>query len=126
MPPIVRPIRTLETPAGLLIDPGYELRRRDDPWMGTRQPGAFPWDPRNLTEMLNGRAPFGHDGARIVLHHRGHLPCGPLDEYTAAVYRQFSRSEPTPEERRIDPAMYAAHHARYWVTRALEHLGALP
>lgn len=125
-PPIVRRIRVLWTESGPVIDPGYEMRRRDDPWIGSRQPGTFAWDTRNLKEMLHGRAPFGNDGARIVLHHRGHFPCGPIDEYSAVVYRQFSRSDPTPEERRLDLGAFAAHHARYWVTRALAHLGALP
>lgn len=124
--PIVRRIRVYWTADGPVIDPGYETRRKDDPFTGQRQPGAFAWTARNIEEMLHGRAPVGSDGARVMLSHRAHVPHGPLDEWTATVYQQWARSDPTPVERRIDPERFAAHYARYWVTRVLEYLHSLP
>lgn len=125
-PPVVRPARTLQTAYGAVQDPGYEPRRRDDPWIGIRQANIFTWDRRNVVEMLNGRPPWGRDGQKVILHHRAQQPNGPLDEYAASLHQEQSRLMHGEDYTRVDRREFDAQRARYWVSRVLEQLKALP
>jgi hypothetical protein len=124
IPPVVRPPRLLHTKYGTIYDPGYEARRPDDPWIGIRQQNIFKWDKKNIEEMLNGRPPWGHDGKKVILHHRAQQPNGPLDEYSATLHQQQSGLLHGEDYTRIDRQLFDAQRARYWVWRALEHLAA--
>ena len=125
-PAVVRPARTLQTVYGPVRDPGYEPRRNSDPWRGVRQANIFRWNKAAAEEMLRGRPPWGVDGKKVILHHRAQQPNGPLDEYSATMHQQQTGVMHDQDYSLIDRKKFDGQRARYWVSRALEHLKAQP
>ena len=120
---VVRPPRMLTTPnGGRVLDPGYEGRRTNDPSQG-HYLSKFPLTDQNYRRMLRGSPPYGADGQRVNLHHRGGAPMGPLDEYTATQHQNLRLHEEI-EDSRIDRREFDDQRARYWVERARALLNA--
>ncbi|MGZ4434981.1 MAG: eCIS core domain-containing protein [Trebonia sp.] len=121
---VVRPPRILTTPnGGHVLDPGFEGRRNDDPSKG-HYFSKFPLTDQNFRRMLLGTPPYGADGQRVNLHHRGGEPMGPLDEYRATQHQELGLHKDI-EDSRIDRREFDEQRARYWVERARALLKAL-
>jgi hypothetical protein len=115
--PVIRPPRVLTTPnGGRVLDPGYEGRRPNDPRQG-HYLSKFPLTDQNYRRMLLGSPPYGSDGRRVNLHHRGGEPMGPLDEYSETQHQNLGLHGDI-EDTRIDRREFDDQRARYWVDRA--------